>query len=371
MKLVCSRDALAETLSIAGSVVASRSPAPVLLCLRLVAKDGLLTISATDTEIGLELGIAEVDIQEDGEALIPADKLNQIVRSSSDDSISIHVKGTEALITGKDSKFKVFGYATSEFPGVQQFDEENIAFESDTSTMRRLIGRTLFATAVENSRYAINGVLLEREGRHLRLVATDGRRLAVARGECASAADDNSTLIIPSKALNVLSRLMSDPDEPVRVAATRTQVLFRVGEGPGAPVLSSNLVEGSFPPFEDVIPKDQDKRVSFNAVALTSAVRRAALLTNEESKGVRLSFDASTLTLSSRAPEMGEAEIKVELDEYSGEPIEIGFNPTYLTEALKHADSENIMIELKAPNKPGVIKVGNDFTYVVMPVSLT
>lgn len=371
MKLACSRDALAEALSIAGSVVISRSPAPVLLCLKLEAKDGLLTIAATDTEIGLQLSIAEVDIQEEGEALIPSDKLNQIVRASNDDSLAIQVKGTEAQITGKDSKFKVYGFTPSEFPGVQAFEEDAVNFESDTTTLRRLIGRTVFATAVENSRYAINGVLIDRQARSLKLVATDGRRLAMAKGECASAADGNTSVIVRTKALNVLTKLMTDPDEPVRVAVTRSQILFRVGDGPGAPVLSSTLVEGSFPPFDDVIPKDQDKRVTFDAAELTSAVRRAALLTNEESKGVRLSFEDGTLTLTSRAPEMGEAEIKVDLKEYSGEPIEIGFNPNYLTEALKHADSEQILIELKAPNKPGVIKVGGDFTYVVMPVSLT
>ena len=371
MKLVCSRDALAEVLAVAGSVVVSRTPAPVLMCLKLTAKDGMLTVAATDTEIGLELGLAEVDVKEEGEALIPADKLNQIVRASNDDTLTITVKATEAQITGKDSKFKVFGYNPGEFPGVESFEEDNVAFESDTTTMRRLIGRTAFATAVENSRYAINGVLLERKGRHLRLVATDGRRLAVAKGDCIKAADGDSNLIVPTKALNILARLMGEPDEPVRVTTTASQALFRVGDGPGAPVMSTNLVEGSFPPFEDVIPKDQDKRVTFDASELTSAVRRAALLTNEESKGVRLSFDSDTLTLSSRAPELGEAEIKVDLAEYSGDPIEIGFNPNYLTDALKHADSSQVLIELKAPNKPGVLRVGSDFTYVVMPVSLS
>ncbi|MDG1360647.1 MAG: DNA polymerase III subunit beta [Phycisphaerales bacterium] len=369
MKLVCSRDALAEALAIAGSVVISRTPAPVLLCLKLEAKDGLLHISATDTEIGLLLGVAEVDVREEGVALIPADKLNQIVRASSDDSLSIEVSKNIATITGRDSKFKVFGFDPEEFPGVPTFEDEH-EFEMGAGTLRRLIGRTVFATAVENSRYAINGVLIERTGRNLRLVATDGRRLAVARGECVTSAEEDLTSIVPTKALNVLNRLMNDPDEPVRVRRDRNQILFQVGSGPAAPVLSSNLVEGSFPPFEDVIPKDQDKKVNFKTVELASAVRRAALLTNEESKGVRLAFAEDGLTLSSRAPEMGEAEIKVESEAYAGDPIEIGFNPSYLTEGLKHADSETILIELKAPNKPGVIKVGGDFTYVVMPVNL-
>ena len=369
MKLVCSRDALAEALSVAGSVVVNRTPAPVLLCLKLEAKDGFLSVSATDTEIGLVLGVAEVDIREEGEALIPADKLNQIVRATNDEAITIEVDKNIANIRGKDAKFKVFGFDPTEFPGTPAFEEGPSEFETNAGTFRRLIGRTVFATAVENSRYAINGVLLERNDRHLRLVATDGRRLAVARGECSTFEGDDTSSIVPTKALNVLSRLMSDPDEPVSVRRDRNQILFKVGDGPGAPVLSSNLVEGSFPPFEDVIPKDQDKRVEFDAGDLSSAVRRAALLTNEESKGVRLAFADGTLTLSSRAPEMGEAEIKVEVA-YNGEPIEIGFNPTYLTEALKHADAQTVLIELKAPNKPGVIKVESDFTYVVMPVNL-
>ncbi|MCP4837212.1 MAG: DNA polymerase III subunit beta [Phycisphaera sp.] len=371
MKLVCSRDALAEALAVAGSVVVSRTPAPVLTCLKLETRDGQLLVSATDTEIGLVLGVAEVDVREEGSALIPADKLNQIVRASGDDALTIEVDKNVANIRGKDAKFKVFGFDPAEFPGVPAFEEGEAEFESTAGSMKRLIGRTVFATAVENSRYAINGVLLERTGRNLRLVATDGRRLAVARGECNKHAEQDGSSIVPTKALNVLNRLMSDPDEPVKVRRDRNQILFQVGDGVGAPVLSSNLVEGSFPPFEDVIPKDQDKRVEFNANELSSAVRRAALLTNEESKGVRLAFGDGSLTLSSRAPEMGEAEIRVDAAQYQGDPIEIGFNPAYITEALKHADSSTVQIELKAPNKPGVIKVDGDFTYVVMPVNLT
>ena len=156
----------------------------------------------------------------------------------------------------------------------------------------------------------------------------------------------------------------------MKVSVDSHQVRFLVGDAEDAAMLTSNLVEGSFPPFEDVIPKDQDKRVTIDAGELTSAVRRAALLTNQESKGVRLSFGDHRLVLSSRAPEMGEAEIQVDMPEYQGEPIEIGFNPSFIVDALKVIDGGPVMIELKAPNKPGVLKVGQDFTYVVMPVSL-
>ena len=156
----------------------------------------------------------------------------------------------------------------------------------------------------------------------------------------------------------------------MRVSIEENQALFCLGSDGPAAVLSTNLVEGSFPPFEDVIPKDQDKRITFDVEVLRSAIKRAALLTNEESRGVRLSFTEKKLTLKSRAPEMGEAEIHVEPRDYEGDPVEIGFNPGFITDALKVIDSESVLIELKAPNKPGVLRTGNEFTYVVMPVNL-
>jgi DNA polymerase-3 subunit beta len=235
--------------------------------------------------------------------------------------------------------------------------------------LQGLVGRTLFAAAAEHIRYAINGILFDREGKNLRMVATDGRRLALARGQC-TRGSNKARCIVPSKALGLLTRLVRDPAATVQVAIEENQALFRIGDHAGGAVLSSNLVEGTFPPFEDVIPKDQDKKVTFDVEVLRSAIKRAALLTNEESKGVRLSFTDKKLTLTSRAPEMGEAEILVEPADYEGDPVEIGFNPAFITDALKVIDAGQVLIELKAPNKPGVLKTGGEFTYVVMPVNL-
>jgi DNA polymerase-3 subunit beta len=370
MKLVCDRTALVDALALASGVVATRTPSPALTCIRFAARDGVLTLSATDTEIGLSKPVASVTIQEDGDALIPADKLNQIVRFSEDTTVAIETNKNVATIKGSDSTFRIFGHDPKEFPGVHAFPQAKLDFETTAATFARLIHRTIFATAVDNSRYAINGVLLERKGKRLRLVATDGRRLAVAKGECTRAEEADSQFIVPTKALTILAKLMADPDEPVAIARQDSLVLFKVGEGADAAVLSTRLVEGTFPPFEDVIPKDQDKRVTFDAGELTSAVRRAALLTNEESKGVRLAFKDGQLVLSSRAPELGEAEITVSVEKYEGDGIEIGFNPQFITDVLKVIDKDQVIIEMKSPSKPGVIKVGNDFTYVVMPVSL-
>ncbi|MEC9373572.1 MAG: DNA polymerase III subunit beta, partial [Planctomycetota bacterium] len=245
------------------------------------------------------------------------------------------------------------------------------------SELDALISRTLFATARETSRYAINGVLLNVKKNKVEMVATDGRRLALARGAASGGGKDlEVSCIIPTKALSLVSKLIDTPDEHVRVAITDNQVMFAFGDADQAPhaILASTLVEGAFPPYEDVIPKDQDKRAVFDVTVLRSGVRRAALLTNEESRGVRLKFSgkgAKGLNLTSRAPEMGEAEIDVDVSSYDGDEIEIGFNPSFLTDALKVVTEAEVVIELKAPNKPGLIKAGSDFMYVVMPVSLS
>ena len=250
------------------------------------------------------------------------------------------------------------------------------------STFKELIARTLFATARENSRYAINGVLLIRTENRLEMVATDGRRLALARTSIPKSdfRGDSLRCIVPTKALQLLQKLIStDPDEQIEIAVADNAVLFRVGGGVGGDgdqppraTLRSVLVEGSFPPYEDVIPKDCDIMVTLDRDLVSSAVRRAALLTNEESRGVRLAFDGSErrLKLSSRAPEMGEANIEIDVAEYKGDDIEIGFNPGFITEALRVIPQPEVMLELKAPGKPGLIKSGSDFVYVVMPVNL-
>mgnify|MGYP000467279608 CR=1 FL=1 len=225
-------------------------------------------------------------------------------------------------------------------------------------------------------RYSINGVLFKRDGKRLEMVATDGRRLAIARTNLAGGEKDAKPVscIVPVKALNVLQRMVHDNEENVQIGITENQILFSFGTAasPGRVVLTSNLIEGTFPPYEDAIPKDFDKKVTFDRDVLLSAVRRAALLTNEESKGVKMTFHGRTkkVEVASRAPEMGESTITVDLTSYEGDPIDIGFNPNFLLDALKVLPESDVVMELKASSKPGVIRSGTEFTYVVMPVGL-
>ncbi len=391
MKVICDRSALLSGLNLVGTAAAVRTPRLQLTCIKLTATKaagaGELTLEATDAEISVKMSLGHVDVQEPGEVLIPADKLRQIVGAEEGEAtLTIESDGDALHIRGADAHFKVLGYPAADFPPLPNFagvvgDESKARVRAvmthPAGSLSDLVGKTLFATAKETSRYSINGVLFKRDGKRLEMVATDGRRLAIARTNLAAAEKDAKPVscIVPVKALNVLQKMVQDNEENVQIAITENQILFSFGTAasPGRAVLSSNLIEGTFPPYEDAIPKDQDKKVTFDRDVLLSAVRRAALLTNEESKGVKMTFQGRTkkVQVASRANEMGEATIMVDLMGYEGEPIDISFNPNFLSDALKVLPGSDVVMELKASSKPGVIRSGTEFTYVVMPVGLS
>lgn len=368
MKVICDRAALVENLNLVNSAVVSRTPKPVLTCVKLSATDDgkpSLSLEATDMEVSVRVSTARIEVSEPGETLIPADKLIQIARESSDPTLEIETDQETTHIKGQDAHFKVFGFPVADFPMVPVF-EGDPDFQINARQLGQLIHQTLYATARENSRYAINGVLMERSGNNITVVATDGHRLALSKGDCKSGAVDNTKAIIPTKALNMLQKLLGDSDDTVRVRVADNQIMFATESA----VLTSKLVEGNFPPYRDVIPKDLDKKATLSTDVFVSAVRRAALLTNEESKGVQLIFSDKGLVLKSRAPEMGEAEINVDCPDFQGDALEIGFNPIYLLDALKVIETDKITFDLRASNKPGVIRTGPNFLYVIMPVNL-
>jgi len=364
MKVICNRGALLEALTVAGTVVASRTPKPALQCVKLSALEKSLTVAATDLEVAIRYLDHQVQIDDPGEALLPADKMRDIVRESVDDTLSIETAGDNAVIKGQDSNFKIFTQNPKDFPPVPDFEGE-ADFEIQGGLLKSLIGQTLFAAAKESTRYAFNGVLLLAKGKKITLVSTDGRRLAQAKGDLISGGDKESRGIVPCKALTLIDKLIDDPEEAVGFQVRENQIIVHT---PSA-TLTSSLVEGQFPPYEDVIPKDTDKKMTASTADFLSAIRRAALLTTEESKGVRLQFTKKGLVLTSRSPESGEATVNFPC-KFEGTDVEIGFNPQFLTDALRVVDSDEISLELTAPNRPGLLKGGANFLYVIMPVNL-
>ncbi|HSW46002.1 MAG TPA: DNA polymerase III subunit beta [Phycisphaerae bacterium] len=365
MHVIVSRTALLEVLNAASTVVASRTTRDILKCVRLTTVNDVLLVCATDLEVGLRGTVRQVEVKSPGDVLVPVDKLGQITRESVDETLLLETEEDKCHIRGADSHFEIYGHDPAEFPPVPDLEGE-ADFEVDASALQGLIERTVFAVAKESTRYAINGVLWEKHGHKLSLVSTDGRRLAWAGRAVEKAGGEDVQRIVPVKTVAVLQRILANVEGPAMVQLGENQIVVRAG----GYVVSSALVEGHFPQYKDVVPKDSDKKIEMNTEELLSGIKRAALLTNEHSKGVRMKFCDGRLVLSSRAPEQGEATISM-VAGYEDVPLEIGFNPVFLQEALRVAGMPTITLELKDGSRPGIVRAGEEFLYVIMPVSLT
>jgi len=367
MHIAIDRQALLETLSAAAGVVDSRSPKEVLKCVHLTASQDGLRVRATDTEVTMQCVVSQVEVKTPGDALIPADKLLQIVRESIDESLELEYDRQTCHIRGSDSHYEIYGQDPLDFPTAAELDSETDV-EIDAGKLRSMIDRTIFAAAKIPAHYAINGVLWEKKGRTLSLVATDGRRLALATEDADQASGDAASMIVPPKTSHAMRRVLAGASGSAMIRFSRAElygspVVLRAG----AYVISSAPMDGQFPQYEEVIPTDNDKKVVLATDALLSAVRRAALLTNDQSKGIRLCFDDNRLVLSGRAPERGEATISMPL-EYAGRRLEIWFDPAFLADALRVVGTPTVQLELRDANRPGLLRAGPGFVYVIMPI---
>lgn len=367
MKVTFNRSALAEALGLMTSIVPSRTPKPILKCVRIAVAGKEMRIYATNLELGLEYLISEVDVEQEGEVVVEADRLAAIIRESIEDVLVLESIDTTCEIRGADSHFKVYGQDPKQYPRMPSFGSGSGDLTIGLDSLQAGITQSLFATAKESSRYAINGVLWEAKGKKLMLVATDGRRLAKCRVDLHHTVGEGAErkVIVPAKTMALIEKLGKREKETVAVKFVDNQVLLSCANV----VISSNLVEGNFPKYEDIIPGDYDKKLTLSTDAALSGVRRAALLTSEESKGVKLSLTADALVFSGSSPEAGAAEVSMPV-EYGGEPIEIGFNPQFLIDALRVIQAPDFQMELGQPDRPGVLKSGNDFLYVLMPINL-
>lgn len=367
MKVQFNRAALAEALGLLTSVVPGRTPKPILRCVRITASKKEVRIFATDLEVGINYLVSEVQVEEGGETIIPADRLAAVVRESVDEVLSLQAAEGTCEIKGADSHFTIYGQPASQYPAVPGFDGA-ADMEISLENLQAGIEQCLFATAKESTRYALNGVLWEIKGKKVSLVATDGRRLVRTRVNLASAPAGNlasAKIIVPAKTMALLDKIGGSNKDTVIVKLVDNQVLISCANV----VISSSLVEGNFPKYEDIIPTDYDKKLTLSTEAVLSAVRRSALLTSEESRGIKLSVGKETLVFSGRAPETGDARVDMAID-YKADPIEIGFNPQFLIDVLRVIKTPEFDLELGQQDRPGLIKSGKDFLYVLMPINL-
>lgn len=366
MEVVVKREALSEGFTFAQAVATTRTTRPVLQNALLSASEDGLVISATDMEIGLtwKIPAEHCEVAKQGTVLLPAGRMAQITRSIEAQEITIKETDKVCVVSGGRSVFDVMTERVEDFPAIPELPQE-AALEIDAAKFAGMTKKTIFAAARESTRYALNGVHMEVANGVLEMVATDGRRMALVK-EKVDKKVEMPAAIVPQKALAQVERLRTDEGgKKIAVYIRERQVFFAAEQG----TIVSRLVEGHFPPYGDVIPKESDKKATISREELLSAMRQAAIMTSEDSKSVLLAFSGSELTVTGRAPDEGRGEVKVDVA-YEGEPVEIRFNPQFLIDALTASDSDRVTIEMKEASSPAVVKDGTGFLYVIMPIHI-
>jgi DNA polymerase-3 subunit beta len=377
VKALCPREVLLEACQLTSAALPSGSREnvkPILKNFKASAGDGEWTLIATDMEVGIRFKVQSMQIEEPGEAILPAAKLVQILREARDEQLSLEADPASCVIKGTEStlEFEMPSDDPGQFPDFPTLDEDRY-YEVSAGVLREMIRRTAFAAADEKARYSMSGVLWELDKDEVKLVATDGRRLALASG-LATGYGGHTTKgqspIVPSKTMALLERnLQEDAEELVRVCLRPNEVLFRTGRA----VIYSRLVEGRFPDYKQVIPKKTTVRVPLQAGPFQAAVRQAAIMaeqeTNSHSKRVTFQFAPGKLTLQSQGQTTGRSKVELPLD-YDAKPIDINFNAEYLIDVLKVLPPDTkLNLDLIDHANPALFRCGDKYVYLVMPLT--
>ena len=367
MKFTTDREALLRPLQLVTGVVERRQTLPVLANLLVVARDGALTLTGTDLEVELVAREGDVAIEQEGEATIPARKLADIWRSLPEGAkVTVEVTGDRAVIRSGRSRFSLAILPAADFPKVES-GAEDVEFQVLQADFRKLLDQVSFSMAQQDVRYFLNGMLLEVTPQHIRTVATDGHRLAMATLTGTGGGSERVQAIVPRKGVLEMSRLLDGNDGSVTLQLGPNHLQLSAGSFR----LTTKLVDGKFPDYEKVVPKDLNRSITGDRNTLKQAFSRASILSNEKYRGVRLIIDNDLLTIQANNPEQEEAEEQVAVD-YQGERIEIGFNVSYLQDVLSVLDTEQIQLSVSDANSSALIEgMGKeDAVYVVMPMRL-
>jgi len=366
MEISISRDDLIKPLGQAAGVVERRQTLPILAYVLVNQKKGRLTLTGTDLEVEVTAGI-DVKGGTDGEMTVPARKLLDICRGLPTDSeIKINLKGEKAVVRSGKSRFTLATMPTGDFPAIEA-SEWGKTIEVPQKTLKTLLENTQFCMAHQDVRYYLNGLLIELDGKTLRAVATDGHRMALSEIDLANSGGGNRQIIVPRKGVLELTRFLEDSDEPAKISLGTNHIRVEL---PGLSFISK-LVDGRFPDYNKVIPANQGKEILVDRQGFRDALSRAAILSNEKYRGVRLSLSSGTLTITAHNPEQEEAQEEMVVD-YSGDDMEIGFNVNYMIEAAGALDAEQVKLALNDPNSSCTLVMpdSSGALYVIMPMRL-
>jgi len=378
MKITCLQENLSRGLAVVGRAVANRATLPVIHNVLLNVDQSMLKLSATNLEIAMTTWVG-AKIEEEGSITVPARLLSEFVNSLPNDPINLQLDEGSGLleISSGSSKAHINITDASEFPPIPTVDD-GIAAEVDPFVLRSAITRVAFAAATEESRPVLTGVELKLDESKFTMAAADGFRLAVHHGALLKPVSEEMSVIIPARTMNELNRLISDREEPVEILMTpaKGQVMFRIRGGDTVEIVSQ-LLQGTFPNYEQLIPQSYTTRAVMDLPTVLRAARTASIFARDGSNIIRMHLmlaEADTVSpkveISARSEEVGDNEDTVDLDEIEGEEGKIAFNSRYLLDVLSVLEKGKIALETTTSSSPGVFKPtdSDDYIHVVMPM---
>jgi DNA polymerase-3 subunit beta len=369
MKLNLQRETLLKPLQMVIGVVERKQTLPILSNVLLNASDNKISITGTDLEVELVGQMAlETAPTTDGQLTVPGRKLMDICKALPDNSsIELYQDKERIVIRSGRSRFTLSTLPAADFPNVEN-QESTINFEVNQSDLRRLLQRCHFSMAQQDVRYYLNGMLLVVSSDYIQGVATDGHRLAAARLDIPTPAKEKVQVIVPRKGVIELLRLLNNDDEQVTVELSSNHI--RVSNK--SYTFTSKLIEGRFPDFDRVIPKNAEKKIILEKDYFKDALNRVAILCNEKFRGLRFEFRHNILRIMANNPEQEAAEEEIKVD-YTEEELDIGFNVSYLIDIINALDGDTVTLNFSDANSSLMIEEGDDnalYTYVVMPMRL-
>ena len=367
MKFTVSREALLRPLQLVAGVVEKRTTMPVLSNVLIQIEGNQLTLTGTDMEVEMVGRVTLVEPAQEGTITVPAKKLLDLTKSLPDDAfITFHVEEDRVLMKSGRSRYNLTSLPGDDFPNVQH-DQGELAFSILQGDLKRGIDATSFSMAHQDVRYYLNGMLFELEQNVLRTVSTDGHRLAMAAVPAKIDIADKKQVIVPRKGVMELVRLLNDPESEIQISLSTNHIRVVTTDFS----FTSKLVDGKFPDYQRVLPRGGDKEMIADRQQLKATLSRAAILTNEKYRGIRLIFDNGNLQVLANNPEQEEAEENMMID-YQSERLEIGFNVNYVLDVLGNLNCEQVSLMMSDSNSSSLLKDfdSDDAMYVVMPMRL-
>jgi len=368
MRLTISREKLQEGLNAVTASIPTKTTLPVLANILVETTERGIKLSGTDLDIAVSTEV-QADIEAPGAVTIPAKKLSEIARELPPSPVKIGAVGEQriTLECGR-SRFKLLGLPRDEFPTFPNISFEN-SWRVKSGDLQKLISHTAFAVSTEESRPILNGVLWELRSEKMAMVATNGHRLAKMEIPIESKVDSSHDLIIPPKALEQVRRLFP-AEEELEIARGENHIGFR---SPFTSVFT-RLIEGPYPNYELVIPRDNDRVAVADKAALTSALKRMSVVASDQTHRIRLSFNSGMLKFSVQTPDLGEAQDELPI-RYTGDQLDIGFNASYLLEILRYIPTDEVKMTFKAPERAATLEPENwsdptAYLCLVMPLRL-